>query len=188
MKARQFLLISAMLATCTNVLLASPHREKALWIEVKEHGECKTTIAVTEPIARALLESEQLACCLGKSSEECTITREMLRALLDGDQETTEIQNEDGSEVKLYMASLKVPGYGEENGKLILETYKEGARTLRISLPEIAIEAFNGKECEEECIQVNVGWKGLLPFLAKQGGAIYVDSQEDETEVWVYVD
>jgi hypothetical protein len=188
MNTRLLLSISAMLVVCVGTLSANPHRERALWVEVSENGDRKTTIAVTEDVARVLLESERLACCLSKNNEEQLITREMLRAVLDGDEESIEIQNEEGSEVKLYMASLKVPGEGDENGKLILETYRDGSRTFRMSLPEIEIEASDEDDCDNASFEMNIGWKGFLPFLAKEGGAIYVDSQDDNTEVWIYVD
>jgi hypothetical protein len=31
-------------------------------------------------------------------------------------------------------------------------------------------------------------WRGLLPFLAKEGGAIYINTEKEETEVWLYVE
>ena len=37
-------------------------------------------------------------------------------------------------------------------------------------------------------IDMRLGWKGLLPFLAKEGGAIYINTAKDDTEVWLYVD
>ena len=31
-------------------------------------------------------------------------------------------------------------------------------------------------------------WRGLLPFLAKEGGAIYINTEKEETEVWLYLE
>lgn len=186
MKARVFMLVAGLLFICSSVLPASPFREKALWIEVKEKGDHKTTIAMTEPIARQLLESDETKVHLAKKGNKDLITREMLRLVLDGQEESVEARDEDGSEVKLFMADLKVPGHKGEKGKLVLETYKSGSRTFRIALPEIEIEASD--EENGESIDMSIGWKGLLPFLAKEGGAIYIDTYKDETEVWLYVE
>ena len=159
-----------------------------LWIEVKEKGDHKTTIAVTEPIARQLLESDETKVHLAKKGNKDLITREMLRLVLDGQEESVEARNEDGSEVKLFMADLKVPGHKGAKGKLVLETYKSGSRTFRIALPEIELEASDEEDGGTGRIETSIGWKALLPFLAKEGGAIYIDTYEDETEVWLYVE
>jgi hypothetical protein len=186
MRSRHLVTIAGVLFFCTSALYASSPRENALWIEVKEKGTHKTTIAMTEPIARLLLESDDSNVHFTKEGKKDIITREMLKSVLDGREESLEVRDEDGSEAKLFMADLKIPGHKGEGGKLVLETYKSGSRTLRISLPEIEIEASD----EEDCgfIQTSIGWKGLLPFLAKEGGAIYLSNEKDDIEVWLYVE
>ena len=188
MRARQFMPVAGLLFICSSVLPASLPREKALWIEVKEKGDHKTTIAMTELIARQLLESDETKVYLAKKGKNDLITREMLRLVLDGREESVEARGEDGSEAKLYMADLRVPGHKGGKGKLVLETYKSGSRTFRIALPEIEIEASAEENGGIGSIEMSIGWKGLLPFLAKEGGAIYIDTGKDETEVWLYVE
>jgi len=188
MRARQFILVAGLLSICSSLLPASPPVEKALWIEVKQNGDRKSTIAMTESIARQLIESDEPEGRFAKNGEKDFITREMLKLVLDGREESVEARDEDGSEVKLYMADLRVPGHQGGNGRLILETYKSGSRTFRIALPEIDIEASDEENGGIGSIEMCIGWKGLLPFLGKEGGAIYVVSDEDETEVWVYVE
>ncbi len=160
-------------------------REKALWIEVKKEGDQRITIAMTEPIARQLLHSDEPSLDLTKKGGKDIITREMLRSVLDGREESVEARDEDGSEVKLYMADLTVPGRKGGKEKLVLETYKSGSRTFRISLPEIEIES--GENGGIENIGTSIGWKRLLPFLAKEGGAVYLHLEKD-TEIWLYVE
>jgi len=188
MRGRQFMSVAGLLFICFSVLPASLPREKALWIEVKDKGDHKTTIAMTEFIARQLLESDENKVHLAKKGKKDLITREMLRSVLDGREESVGAQDEDGSEVNLFMADLKVPGQKGEKGKLVLETYKSGSRTFRIALPEIEIEASDEQTGGTGSIETSIGWKGLLPFLAKEGGAIYVNTDKDETEVWLYVE
>jgi len=177
-----------MLFISSGILLAFPRGERALWIQVKEKGERKTTIAMTEAIARQLLLADETNVHFSKNGKKDLITREMLRSVLDGREESVEARDDQGSEAKLYMADLEVPGHRGTKGKLVLETYKSGSRTFRIALPEIEIEASDEEDGGTDSIEMTIGWKGLLPFLAKEGGAIYIKSDEDENEVWVYVE
>lgn len=188
MTSRQFIPVAGLLFICSSVLLATTPREKALWIDVKEKGEHKTTIAITEFVARQLLDSDEPGVHLAKKGKKDRITREMLRSVLDGEEESVEARDEDGSEVRLYMADLDVPGHNTGKGKLVFETYKSGSRMFRIALPEIELEASDEDIGGVGSIEMSIGWKGLLPFLAKEGGAIYIGSGEDETEVWLYVE
>ena len=188
MIACQFMPLAGLLFICSSVLTGCPTRERALWIEVKDKGDHKTSIAITEPIARLLLESDEKKVHLTKEGEKDPFTREMLRSVLDGREESVEAQDGDGSQVKLYMADLKVPGRKDGKGRLVLETYKSGSRTFRITLPEIEIEASDEEDGGSESLELSIGWRALLPFLAKEGGAIYIDTDKDDTEVWLYVE
>jgi hypothetical protein len=161
MSTRHFMAVAGLLFICSSVLLAALPREKALWIEVKERGGHRTTIAMTEPIARLLLESDETKVCPVKKGRQDLITREMLRSVLDGREESVEARDEDGSEAKLYMDDLKVPGTRGGNGKLVLETYKSGSRTFRLALPEIEIEASDEEDGGTANIETTIGWKGL---------------------------
>jgi hypothetical protein len=187
MRASLFLLLAGLLFSCTTTLFGSTSSRKALWIEVREKGDHKTTVAVTEEVARELLDSRHSNCRIRMDGDHGLITRAMLKAVLDGEQDILEARDEHGEMIKLYMADLDAPAHRGDSGKLILETFKSGSRTLRMVLPEVEIEASDGEDGGSESVELHLGWKGLLPFLAKEGGAIYVSSEEDDTEVWVYV-
>lgn len=186
MSPRWFGIAAGLLLICSGFSQAFAHQEKALWIDVKKHGHHETTIAVTEPIVRQLLEASEVH--FAKNGEKDLITKEMLRAVLDGEQESIETRNEDGSELTLHMADLEVPSRHAKKEKLVLEVYKSGSQTLRVALPEIEVEASNEEEDGIGSIETSIGWKWLLPFLSKEGGAIYINSDKDETELWLYVE
>jgi len=177
-----------LLFLCSGFLLASqPHSEKALWIELKEGGNQQITIAITEGIVRQLLESEETKVNFSEKGKRELITREMLEAVVEGRQESAEVCDpQDGSEAKIYMEDLNVPGKGDGNDRVVLATYKSGTETFRIALPEIEMESHD--ESSNDFVRINFGWKGLLPFLAKEGGAVYIGDGKDDTEVWIYVE
>jgi hypothetical protein len=188
MRARYSIPIAGLFVICSSVLRASSPGERALWIEVKEKGDHKTTIAMTKSIARRLLESDETKVHFATKGKKDLITRDMLGSVLDGREESVEARDEDGSEAKLYMADLKVPGHKGGKEKLVFETYKSGSRTFRIALPEIELEASDEENGGTGSIETSIGWKALLPFLAKEGGAIYINTEKEETEVWLYVE
>ena len=188
MRARHFIPVAGLLFICSSVLRASSPADNALWIEVKEKGDHTTTIAMTEPIAWQLLESDEIKVHLTKGEKRDLITREMLKSVLDGQEESVVARDEDGTEAKLYMADLNVPGQKGGKEKLVFETYKSGSRTFRIALPEIELEASDEENGGIGYIETSIGWKSLLPFLAKEGGAIYIKTAKDETELWLYAE
>lgn len=166
---------------------AKAFSERALWIEFQEEGKHTTTIAITEGIARELLDSKDHGFHFSNRDKKELLTREMLLAVLDGDKDVVEVHDSDnGTSARAYMRNLKSPGTGSGKDRLILETYKSGNRNFRIALPDIEVEK-EGIE-DGELVKTSFGWKGLLPFLAKSGGAVYIDNREDDTEVWIYVD
>jgi hypothetical protein len=171
----------------SGVLFAStPRSEKALWIEINEKGGKRTIIAVTEGIARELLNSMHTKVNFSREESRDLITKEMVQSVLDGDQESVEARDENGSRATLYMKALDMPRRRDGSGRLVLETFKSGKKIFHFSLPEIEIESHD--EESDDFVSVSLGWKCLLPFLAKAGGAIYVEADDDETEVWIYVD
>lgn len=188
MKTRLAGLVAVLSFVCSALVSASSPGENALWIEVREKGDQRTVIAMTELVARLLLESDRPGGHFMKDGEKGLLTREMLKAVLDGDEESIEMEDEDGSDVRLYMDDLDVPDGDEGTGKLVIETYKSGSRTFRMALPEIEVEVSNEEQDGIGSLQVNIGWKGLLPLLRKKGGALYVLTDDGETEVWVYFD
>jgi hypothetical protein len=167
------------------VLWSSCRTEKALWIEVKENGERKT-IAVTEGIARKLLESTNMNVSFTEKEDDELITREMLRAVLDGREPSITRHGDDGKMVTLSMKPVSLPGKNSGNDRLVLETYKSCEQTFRIALPELEISL--GDDESEISVHANFDWKSWLPFLAKAGGGVYFKDHGEQTEVWLYVE
>lgn len=182
MKIRQAL-TCAML--CSGLIWAACSSERAIWIEMKENGKPGTTIAMTEGIARQLLESKDVNVSLSKTDGDGLITREMLQEVLDGRKASVRTHDEHGSEAIVYAKPLRTPGSTGKD-RLVLETRKAGKQVFRIALPQLDIEQADQKS--DEFVKVSLGWKALLPFLAKSGGAIYIRDEGDDTEVWVYVE
>lgn len=141
---------------------------------------------MTEGIARQLLDKKEMNINFSEGEKAELVTRDMLQAVLDGRQESMTSRDEQGDEAILSLKSLSVPGKRGGNDRLVLETYKAGKQTFRIALPELEMEQTDEKG--DESVKVNFGWKALLPFLAKVGGAVYINDQEDDTEVWLYVE
>ena len=170
---------------CSGMLWSSCRAERALWIEVKENGGQKT-IAVTEGIARKLLDTKEMNVNFSKKGKKELVTREMLQAVLDGRQQSISAHDDQGSDVTISMKPLNVPG--EKNGKnrLVFETYKAGKQTFHIALPEL--EMSMADENGEASVNVDLDWKAWLPFLAKAGGAVLIKDHDDDTEVWLYVE
>jgi hypothetical protein len=168
------------------VFWVSCRAEKALWIELKENGERTTTIAMTEGIARQLLDAKEINVSFSEKGKSELITREMLQAVLDGRERSLTARDGHGSEATVSLRSLSIPGGRNGSNRLVLETYKSGKQTFRIALPELEIEQADDKG--DEFVKINFGWKALLPFLAKVGGAVYINDQKDGTEVWIYVE
>ena len=182
MKTRQTL---SFILLFSGFLWVSCGSERAVWIEVKEHGEQKTAFAMTEGIARQLLETKEMDVNFSKTNEGGLITREMLRAVLEGRERSLTARDGDGSEAIVYARQLRTPGH-QGTDRLVLETHKAGKQIFRIALPELEIEQANQES--DEFVKMSFGWKALLPFLAKTGGAMYIKDYDDDTEVWIYVE
>ncbi len=159
--------------------------QKALWIDVREnHGQ--TSIAVTEAMARKLLDTKEPHINFLKEDNDGLITREKLQAVLDGRERSITTRGKEGSVVTMSMKPLNIPGGKGGNNRLVLETYKAGEQKFRIVLPELDISL--GDEESKVSVQANLDWKSWIPFLAKEGGAVYLKDYKDDTEVWVYVE
>ena len=179
----------AMLVSFATILPAFQHHsEKALWIETKEDGKMKTTLAITENIARMVVESKDTKVNFSGKGKKDLITKKMVRALLDGDEESITAKDPDhDQDVTMYMKDLDVPGNESGNSRLVLETYKAGKKTFSIALPDIEVES-KVDDDSDDLVTRSFGWKALLPFLAKSGGALYIKDYKDDSEVWLYVD
>lgn len=180
--ARQILII---IAACLGMLWTSCRAQRALWMEVRE-GNRQTTIAMTEGIARQLLESTDVDVNFLKENRNELITREMLLSVLDGARSRVTVNGRHGSEAIICTRPLDTPGEGSGRDHLVLETYKAGKRAFRISIPQLEIGKADEKG--DEFINVSLGWKAFLPLLAESGGAVYIRDEKEDTEVWMYIE
>ena len=165
------------------------HEEKALWVEIREQGKLKTTIAVTEGIARQLIKSKNAKVNFSGKGKKDIVTKEMIRSVLDGKEKSVMARDEEHDQgIKLFMNILDVPGKAGGNERLVLETYKAGKKKFSIGLPDVEVEESDETDESDEMVKMSFGWKGVLPFLAKSGGALYVHEHNEDTEVWIYVE
>jgi hypothetical protein len=189
---KQLIRIAAVLLVvsfATMALFARPtHSEPALWIKISEHGKVKTTIAVTEPIARMIAESDkQNVHFHAGNKERDLITRQMLESVLDGRESSVTAKDaENDTEAEVYMKRLKVPGSQKDNNHLIMETFKDGEQSFRMKLGEFSFESKDDETGDVS--ETGFSWKSLLPFLSKTGGGIYIHDHTDDSEIWVYVE
>jgi len=186
MKAHGIAAAAAGLLLSCAMLHASPPSQNALWIEVHKKGEGTTTIAMTEEVARQLLTSTRERFTAAEGDDHDLITRDMIRDVLDGRRESIVAQDPAGTEARLWMKELSPPHRSHGANKLVLEIYKGGDKTLHIAIPDIEIEASDTGSGGD--ISTEFGWKNFLPFLAHAGGAVYIKSGKDDTEIWLFVD
>jgi hypothetical protein len=173
------------LVFCSALLWSSCRTEKALWIEVNEHGSRKT-IAVTEGIARRFLDAMETKVRFTTKSKSELLTREMVRDVLDGRTRSATTRDEHGTEVTISMKPLGIPGDSRENNRLVLDIYSSGERTFHLALPELDIELADKER--QISLRADIDWKSWLPFLAKAGGAVYIKDHDEDTEVWLHVE
>lgn len=173
------------LVFCSALLWSSCRTEKALWIEVNEHGSRKT-IAVTEGIARRFLDAMETKVRFTTKSRSELLTRAMVRDVLDGRTRSATTRDEHGTDVTISMKPLPIPGDSRENNRLVLDIYSSGERTFHLALPELDIELADKER--QISLRADIDWKSWLPFLAKAGGAVYIKDHDEDTEVWLYVE
>jgi hypothetical protein len=181
--------VVALLPIFSLVLLArTTHSEEALWIKISEHGKLKTTIAVTEKIARLMAESDKTNVHFRVTDNHADLfSRQMMLDVLNGrESSVTANDSVNDTEAEMYMKKLNVPGSRDEKGRLILETFKEGERTFRMKLGEFSFETKDEETGNTN--EAEFSWKGLLPFLSETGGGVYIHDHKDDTEVWIYVE
>lgn len=173
------------LMLCSALLWSSCRTEKALWIEVNEHGSRKT-IAVTEGIARRFLDALQTRVRFTSKAKSELLTREMVRDVLDGRTRSATARDEQGTDVTIFMKPLRIPGDSRGNNRLVLDIYTSGQRTFHLALPELDIELADKER--QISLRADIDWKSWIPFLAKAGGAVYIKDYDEGTEVWLYVE
>ena len=163
------------------------HTPKAVWIEVDKGDHGKTTIAVTEDVVRAFLKSDgdDIHFNKGKGKKDL-ITRQMIQDLIDGNRESIEVQDdEDGETAHLYIADLEIPRHDKKVDHVVLETYKHGTRNFRISLGDLEIDNSDDGDDDGSFL---MNWRKCLPFLKNSGAALYINNEQEETTVWLYLD
>jgi len=180
----------AIAALCALFLAATAYAAKprALWIEVDKQSKGKTTIAVTEDVARAILESESkdLRFSKHKGNSDELITKQMLLDVLNGDRESIKVRDEDEeATIHIYMSDLDVPRHSSGSGHIVLETFKDGRQSLRISLGDVDIEK---SDEDGNSASFHLDWVKCVPFLKHDGGAVYINNEDEDTQVWLYVE
>lgn len=178
----------ALLATPSFLQAFSQHSEKGLWIETREHGKLKTTLAVTENIARKVVESKDAKMNFAERGKKELVTKEMVKSILDGKQKSVTAKDpESDLVITMYLKDLEVPGDREGGNNLVLQTYKAGKKTFSITIPDIEVET-KGDDDSGDLVTKSFGWKAFLPYLAKTGGALYVKGEKDDSELWFFVE
>ena len=133
-----FIGLTMTIVSSGGLLAFQHHSERALWIETKEEGRLKTTLAITENIARMVVESKDKRINFSKKGKDNLITKKMVRKVLDGDEKSITVKDPDHDQVvTIYMRDLDVPGKEGRNNRLVLETYKDGKKSFSIALPDI---------------------------------------------------
>ena len=173
----------------TSILYAASapagNSKDVLWIELKSHDEGRTKIAVTTEIAEAFLNADKEGSVhINAHNHKDLITKEMIRDVLEGRRDEVLAEDPDnGSTARLYLGDLRLPRHEGSRGSIVMETYKNGSRTFRMKLGEFEIS-----EGDKDDNNVEFSWKRLLPFLTKTGGALYINNEREDTEVWVFMD
>jgi|WetSurMetagenome_2_1015567.scaffolds.fasta_scaffold458509_1 hypothetical protein len=160
--------------------------ERALWIEFTDKDGKTGVIAVTEDLARKVLDNEDIKLNFSEKGKRELITRRMVNNVLEGREGRVTVRDDDGSEATLSMRQLKTPSARHGGNKIVLETYHDGVRSFRMALPDVEIDDADDKG--DEALHFNFGWRSLLPFLSETDGAIYIQNSDDNSEVWIYLD
>jgi hypothetical protein len=162
--------------------------QEMLWIGVTSDTEPGTTIAVTLSVARDLYESDQEHLVFGKKDRSARQIQDLIKDVLDGERDEGEVTDPDNhSRVRVWRGSATVPGSGKGNrSTLVVEIRERGKTVTTIRLPNITVETTS--EGEDAVVETAIGWRTFLPFLAENGGAVYIATEKDDTEVWVYVE
>jgi len=185
-RLRQTLIGAACLLLLAGTAIAGDS-PRALWIEVNNAHEGKTTIAVTVDVMKALLEADtqDLHFNSGKGKKDL-VTRAMIEDLLDGKRDVIDVEDtEENETAHLYLADLDIPDHEVKKDHVVLETYKDGKRDLRLSLGDFEIDKSSDEDGDQG---FNLNWRKCLPFLTQAGGAVYINNERDRTVVWVYAE
>jgi len=167
-------------------VLATEEQEM-LWINVQSEREPETTIAISLAVARELSLSGQDHLTMGRKNDAERELQHLLQEVLEGAKEEGEVYDrEDNTRIRVWKASTTIPGGKKRDGNtLVVEVREKGERMTTIRLPNITVETTS--ETEDAVVETSIGWRAFLPFLAEHGGAVYIATDKDETEIWVYI-
>ena len=183
MKTVLMLLIAAVLAAPSATAVASK-KERVLWIETREQGRAKASIAVSVSLAKSLLNESD-----DSPIDRDLITREMIDDVLSGREESVETTDaETGQSARLWLGFLEVESRtGDDSGDLVVEVFKKGKRSFTLRLP-YAREPEASADDDPDISRMTFGWNTLMPFMAETKGVVYLKSLDEDTEFWMYVD
>jgi len=159
-------------------------KERVLWIETREEGTPKATIAVSINLAKHLLEESD-----DSPIDRDLITRQMIEDVLSGREESVETTDpETGQSARMWLGLLEVKSRtGDDAGDLVVEVFKKGKRSFTLRLP-YAEDPDAREDDDPDIDRMTFGWNSLMPFMAETKGVVYVISHDDDTEFWMYVD
>jgi hypothetical protein len=162
-------------------------KEKVLWIETREDGTLKASIAVSMALAKHLMDENRDS----KESpiDRNLITREMVDDVLSGRKESVETKDpKTGESARLWLGTLEIESAaGDDEGDLVIEVFKKGKRSFTLRLP-FARESEEREDDDPDITRMTFGWNSLMPFMAETKGVVYVKDHDDDTEFWMYVD
>jgi len=181
-------MLLAILLVAGSTRAPAAQEQEMLWIGVTSDTEPGTTIAVTLSVARDLYESDREHLVIGKNDRSERKLRDLIKSVLDGERDEGEVTDPDNdSRVRVWRGYATVPGSGKgNNSTLVVEIRERGEPVTTIRLPNITVETT--AEGEDAVVETAIGWRTFLPFLAEHGGAVYISTEKDATEVWVYVE
>jgi len=181
-------LLMCLLLLASPTLAAPADEQEMLWIDVTSATDPSTTIAISLNVARELYQSERQHLILGHKSHSEKELQQLIADVLDGDQEEGEVyDSEDSTRVRVWKGMAEVPTSGKGNGNtLVVEVRENGKVVTTIRLPNITVET--SATDEDAVVETAIGWRTFLPFLAESGGAVYIATGKDDSEVWVYVE
>lgn len=184
MKRTLFTIISLGILALTPFAARSSDHHRALWLQFEDGNGKRTSIAATVEVARAVMEADKEKVHFTCGKKKDLITRQMLEDVLDGTTDVVEVRDpDDGTYAKIYLAPLDVPSRNGTGSHIVLESYKNGKREMRMSLGDFSVE---GGDDESEG-SFDLKWEHMLPFLSKSGGAIFING-DDGSEVWLYTE
>lgn len=183
MKTVLMVILAAALAV-PSATAALSKKERVLWIETREEGTPKASIALSVSLAKHLLEETD-----DSPIDRDLITREMIEDVLSGREESVETTDpETGESARVWLGFLEVkPRTGDDSGDLVVEVYKKGKRSFTLRLP-YAEDPETQDDDDGDISRMTFGWNSLMPFMAETKGVVYVKTHDEGTEFWMYVD